>query len=108
MFQLLIGILLLLLYLFLEHVDSLDELVLSLFLDKDLLGWLHSWLTLKLLLGNWVIVLHGETSQHTIETDREELAVVVVKSHTLDLLAVRLYLNSFLNELLGVVAENLD
>ena len=60
-------------------------------LNQDLLRELDLRLGLLVLLGQLVIVFHAEAGQNTIKTNREQLGVVIVHPHSLDLLAMSLH-----------------
>ena len=91
----------------LECLDSRLNRVKGNFLDQDLLRQGNTWLLLSFLIGLFVLVLHAETCKCTIDTNREELAVVIVQAHSLDLLRVSLYLQDLLHGIV-CVTENLN
>ena len=59
------------------------------------------------LLRLFIGVFHAEACEGAIDANREELAVIVVQSHSLNLLRVRLHLQDFFHRLIRVT-ENLN
>ena len=106
--KLLVRIFLCLVDILFQDVDCLNELVLSLFLDKNLLRLLDCWLTLQLLFGCWIVIFDGEDGKNTIETNREEFGIIICKPHFFNLFAMGLDFKCFLDEGFRIVAEDLD
>ena len=91
----------------LERLNTRLNRVKGNFLDQDLLRQGNTWLLLSLLVGLFVLVLHAETCKSTIDTNREELAVIIVQAHPLDLLRVSLHLKDLFHCIV-CVTENLN
>ena len=65
----------------------------------------NSRLLLSLLLGLVVRVFYAETGERAIDTNREELAVIVVKAHPFDLLRVCLHFEHLFDRLIRVTED---
>ena len=64
-------------------------------------------LLLSFLLGLFVVVLQAEAGKRTVDANREQLAIVVVKAHSLDLVRVSLDLQHLFHGFVRVT-ENLN
>ena len=87
----------------LEGLNTRLDRVESNFLDKDLFRVCNSWLGVRSLLRDHFGILDAEACKCTIDADTEQLAVVVVKAHSLDLLRVSLDLDSLFDCVVVVV-----
>lgn len=91
----------------LQALDFLLDGVKVDFFDQYFVGRDYLGLGRRSLLGQFILVFDAEAGEDAVDANREKLAVVVVKTHSFDLLRVSLDFNSLAHHTLGVT-ENLN
>ena len=92
-----------------QALNCLLDCVKSDLLNKDFIGDrdVVQGLLLNLLLRSWVKVFDTEASECTVNANREELAVIIVQLHTLNLSCMSLHFHSLLHRVISI-AEHLN